>query len=156
MFCSFKYHFLCLSTAPRKRLPECLPSPPPRRTAPTPDPIRDAVAEAGVGEVFTSSANNDPIPTAATPPPSTSQAAAALALARTARGSEGVDGGLPEGASFSHHPRSKPWERPPRSPLDGRRVRGDDEVACGEARGGHAHLSGLQDDEGAGRGGWNE
>ena len=156
MFCSFKYHFLFSFNSSSKTTPRApaftstpadrANSRPPqgrgRRSRP-----RGAVYLIGQQRTDTERGHT----TINIPGCGGSASVKRLHLGTATRGSEGADGGLPEGAQFSRQPPSTRGERPPRSPQDGRKSEGESEAACGEARGGHARLSGLQDDEGAGR-----
>ena len=160
MFCSFKYHFLLSFNSSSKTTPWA-----PAFTSTAADRPHQGRGHRSRprGDVQRPDTDRSHTVTINIPGCGGSGSVKRLHLDTTTRGSAGAGGGLPEGASFSRCGRSKTWgrpprswERPPRSPQDGRRLRGEDKVACGEARGGHARLSGLQDDEGTGRGGRDE
>ena len=155
MFCSFKYHFLFSFNSFSKttsRAP-ALASTPADRAHSRPSQGRGRRSRPrGTIHLIDQRPDTDRSRTTINIPGCGGSASVKrLRLGTTTRGGEGADGGLPEGAQFSHRPPSTRGERPPCSPQVGRRPGRRIQAACGEARGGHARLSGLQDDEGAGR-----
>ena len=153
MFCSFKYHFLFSFNSFSKttsRAP-ALASTPADRAHSRPSQGRGRRSRPrGTIHLIDQRPDTDRSRTTINIP-GCGGSASVKRLGTTTRGGEGAGGGLPEGAQFSRQHTSTLGERPPRSPQVGRRRRGRIQAACGEARGGHARLSGLQDDEGGGR-----
>ena len=156
MLCSFKYHFLFSFNSSSKTTPRApaFASTPADRTHSRPSQGRGRRSKPrGAVHLIGQRPDTDRSRTTINIPGCGGSASVKrLRLGTATRGGEGADGGLPEGAQFSRQQTSTVGERPPRSPQVGRRRGGRNEAACGEARGGHARLSGLQDDEGAGRG----